>query len=115
MFIIPSSPWLLAVSVIVLFLLHALWHSIQYNRLRKLHGCGPIAAYPQWDRIYGLDLALSQLKSLRNNTFIPWLAAMHKGRPSTFTVRFLGKRQIFTSETENLKAMTAIKVDTLRG
>lgn len=108
MFITNSIPALALCFGVVGTLLHIIWRSFKDYQGRKAHGCGPIPAYPQWDRVFGLDLALSQLRALRGDYFIPWLAAMHEGRPSTFTIRFLGKRQIFTTETENLKSMTAI-------
>lgn len=107
--IIVDNSWTLAVaSGLLAIFLNILWRRFKEHQGRKAHGCGLIPSYPQWDRIFGLDLALSQMKALRGDTFIPWLAAMHKGQPSTFKVRFLGKRQIYTTETENLKAMTAV-------
>jgi cytochrome P450 monooxygenase len=107
--IIVDNLWSLAVaSGLLAIFLNILWGRFKEYQGRKAHGCGVIPSYPQWDRIFGLDLALSQMKALRGDTFIPWLAAMHEGQPSTFKIRFLGKRQIYTTETDNLKAMTAI-------
>ncbi|KAL2810745.1 cytochrome P450 [Aspergillus granulosus] len=77
-------------------------------RKRKAHGCKAIPSYPQWDAIFGLDLALSQWKALTQHYYIPWLRKIHHNRPKTFTTKFLGTRQIYTIEPENLKAMTAL-------
>jgi cytochrome P450 monooxygenase len=77
-------------------------------RYRNAKGCKPIARYRQWDPFLGLDLVLSQGKALREHYFIPWLSSMHANMPKTFTINFLGKRQIYTIEPENLKSLTAI-------
>lgn len=77
-------------------------------RGRKARGCKPMPAYRQWDPIFGLDLVWSQWNALKGHYYIPWLAQMHKDRPKTFTTQFMGTRQIYTAEPENLKAMTAL-------
>ncbi|KAJ5742111.1 cytochrome P450 52A11 [Penicillium manginii] len=107
--IIVDNLWSVAVaSGLLAIFINLLWVRFKEYKGRKAHGCGVIPSYPQWDRILGLDLALSQMKALRGDTFISWLAAIHEGQPSTFKIRFLGKRQIYTTDTENRKAMTAI-------
>ncbi|KAL4809103.1 cytochrome P450 [Aspergillus unguis] len=77
-------------------------------RKRKAHGCEPMPSYPQWDPIFGLDLVLSQWEALKGHYYIPWLRQMHNQHPKTFSTKFLGTRQIYTIEPENLKAMTAL-------
>ncbi|GAW18019.1 hypothetical protein ANO14919_074880 [Xylariales sp. No.14919] len=81
--------------------------ALEARRRRQLH-CGKIPSRSQWDPIFGLDLAWSQWKALKQQTFLSWLQGMHEGQPKTFKVKFLGKRQIFTKDPENLKHMVAV-------
>lgn len=104
-----SLPWLVIPGGLVLLLVvQAIAASIVDDHKRRQRNCGKIPSMRQWDPIFGLDLAWSQWKALKSQTFLPWLRGMHEGQPKTFKVKFLGKRQIFTSDPENLKHMTAI-------
>lgn len=61
----------------------------------------------QWDPFYGLDMAYSQLRALKNHTYLEWLRKLHANRPKTFSINFFGIKQICTIEGENLKAIQA--------
>lgn len=95
------------VAIVALCLKFGVAH-IRDERKRKALGCEPIPAYPQWDPVFGLDLAWSQMRALQAHRYIPWLKEMHHGQPRTFTTKFLNTRQIYTTEPENLKALTAL-------
>jgi cytochrome P450 monooxygenase len=111
MLVLPASlPDLPAVALywsIIGLVLRTLYIHFRDVRDRKAHGCEPIAKRNQLP-LWGLDVALSQFRALRGHYFIPWLAKMHTNMPKTFSVTFLGARQIYTVEPENLKALTAI-------
>ncbi|OAA58901.1 Cytochrome P450 [Akanthomyces lecanii RCEF 1005] len=102
---------LLAVGIYVLVVGVVFKNAIRYitdEKKRKALGAGKIPAYPQWDPIFGLDMAWSQMKALKGHYYIPWLRDIHAGQPKTFSIKFLNTRQIYTTEPENLKAMTAV-------
>ena len=99
--------WAVCLGLVGFGLRHGLAWLVN-ERKRKALGCGSIPRYPQWDPVFGLDLAWSQMQALRNHYYIPWLRSMHHGRPKTFSTKFLGTRQIYTTEPENLKALTAL-------
>lgn len=64
--IIVDNLWSVAVaSGLLAIFINLLWVRFKEYKGRKAHGCGVIPSYPQWDRIFGLDLALSQIKALR--------------------------------------------------
>ncbi|KAI1639213.1 putative monooxygenase [Biscogniauxia mediterranea] len=106
---LTSLPWLAVPFCFIAFLaVQAILSSVIEAHKRGQRKCGKIPSIRQWDPVFGLDLVWSQYQALKHQTFIPWLRAMHEGRPKTFKVKFLGKRQIFTSDPENLKHMTAI-------
>lgn len=111
MLVLSTLPGLTAVVLygsIIVLLLRALYTSIREARNRKIYGCEPIPKRRQWDPLWGFDMAFSQFRALRGHYFIPWLAKMHTNMPKTFSINFLGVRQIYTVEPENLKALTAI-------
>ena len=60
------------------------------------------------ERILGLDLVVSQLRALRENRFLGWLADCHAGMPSTFPLTCLGTRQIATRDAANLRTLSAL-------
>ncbi|KAI0487509.1 putative monooxygenase [Xylaria cf. heliscus] len=104
-----SLPWVLVPCCLVAFLImQAIVGTVVDDHKRRQRKCGTIPSLRQWDPIWGLDLAWSQYKALKTQNFLPWLRGIHEGQPKTFKVKFLGKRQIFTSDPENLKHMTSI-------
>lgn len=105
---LPSFPILVLILGFLGFGLSTIASQVQDARKRKAWGCEPIPKKSQWDPIFGIDMVLSQWKALRGHTFIPWLNDLHTGMPKTFSIRFLGRKQICTVDPENLKCMTAI-------
>ncbi|KAH7015467.1 cytochrome P450 [Ilyonectria destructans] len=99
-----NLPVLVAASAILAFLLSRL---LRQNAKGKAEGCQPVARRWQWDPILGLDIVRAQIKALKGDYYLPWLINLHANMPKTFAINFFGKRQIYTSEPENLKAMTA--------
>ncbi|KAK7422043.1 hypothetical protein QQX98_001784 [Neonectria punicea] len=93
-----------ASSVLLVFLLSRL---LRKDATGKAQGCRPVAKRWQWDPVLGLDIVLAQIGALKGNYYLPWLIELHANMPKTFEINFFGKRQIYTSEPDNLKAMTA--------
>lgn len=99
-----NLPVLVAASALLAFLLSRL---LRQDGKGKAEGCQPVARRWQWDPILGLDIVRAQIKALKGDYYLPWLINLHANMPKTFAINFFGKRQIYTSEPENLKAMTA--------
>ncbi|KAH6891327.1 cytochrome P450 [Thelonectria olida] len=100
----PNLPILAVSTVVVAFVLSKLLRS---GSREKALGCEPVARKAQWDPVWGLDLVRAQINALKGDYYLPWLRGLHHGMPKTFSIKFFGRRQIYTSEPENLKAMTA--------
>lgn len=98
-------------SGIVALLLSRLFRHAERNRDLQAKGCQPVIRHWQWDPILGLDVVLGQVNALRHNYYLPWLSKMHANMPKTFSINFFGRKQIYTIEPENLKAMTATNFD----
>lgn len=101
---------ILATTVLYILLstCRSILDSIDYDRKRKLLGCGKIPNYPHKDPVFGLDLVLGMAKALRENRYLVWLNKIHENKPKTFLVNFARSRFIYTIEPENVKAMSAV-------
>lgn len=92
---------------IVFYILRALWDSISYSSKTKAKKCGPLKSYPHWDPIFGMDFVLSMSGAFKEHRWLSWMedtwAAMGT---KTFRARFLGMRMVYSSEMENMKAMS---------
>ncbi|KAH7305587.1 cytochrome P450 [Stachybotrys elegans] len=79
-----------------------LWKSVQ----ERNKGYAPIPRVPQLDPFLGLDMAFSQVKSVKTHTFLQWLRSLHiRAKAKTVSFSFLGKRFIHITEPENMKAL----------
>ncbi|RFU78914.1 cytochrome p450 [Trichoderma arundinaceum] len=97
----------LLIVTISVFIVRFLIERADYDTKRKARGCGEIPKYPHWDPFFGLDVVLGMAKSLKNHYFLDWLNWVHKNKPKTFLVNFVGTRFIWTIESENMKSMSA--------
>lgn len=79
---------------------------VYYTYRANSKGCAPIPNYPHWDPFLGLDIAIGMARALKQDSFLHWLRWRHKNNPKTFLVNFVGSRFIWTSEAENMKAMS---------
>lgn len=81
----------------------------RHFRGQKEHGCQGVPSYPQWDPLFGSDIAISMAGALKNHRFLIWLRELHaKARSKTFTLNFLGTRFIHTIEPENMKFLSTV-------
>ncbi|KAL6895172.1 cytochrome P450 [Trichoderma longibrachiatum] len=93
----------LGVSVLVVLLARLFRESTKGSEA----GCKPVTRVRQWEPFLGLDMVYSQLQALKRNYYLEWLRNLHKGKPKTFAITFMGVKQICTTEGENLKAIQA--------
>lgn len=76
--------------------------------LAKASGCSPARQLPSRDPILGLDTFYGLLKSLRGHAFLPAvLDVFDKAGDKTFYINTFGDNAIWTSDTENFKAIFA--------
>ncbi|KAM6481638.1 cytochrome P450 monooxygenase [Trichoderma sp. SZMC 28011] len=97
----------LLIGAVAFWLFRGIVEKVQWDRKRRAKQCGEIPSYPHWDPFFGLDVVLGMAKSLKNHYFLDWLNWVHKNRPKTFLVNFVGTRFIWTIEPENMKSMSA--------
>jgi hypothetical protein len=77
------------------------------DRDRIAKGCQPVRRYRQWDPIWGLDMVISQVRSLKQDRYFDWLSNLHAGMPKTFSIKYMGMRWIYSIEPDILKAVYA--------
>lgn len=101
----------LSLSILPLVLLCWVGHSylsyLHYERTRAQFGCPPLKRYPSWDRILGLDYVYAMFKALKEHRFLEFQTETYSARGSkVWTANFAGNRMVYSSEPENMKAMS---------
>ena len=90
----------------------ASWKYMRYEQLRVRSGCAPLKRYPGWDRLLGLDYVYSMMKSLKHDEFLEFQTRTYSASGSkVWTTNFLGNRMIYSSESENMKALSTSRND----
>lgn len=80
---------------------------VQYEQLRKQFGCPPLKRYPSWDRFLGTDYVRRMVSALKEDRFLEFQKESYSARGSkVWTANFLGNRMVYSSESENMKAMS---------
>ncbi|KAL7905491.1 cytochrome P450 [Trichoderma velutinum] len=94
-------------GAVVAYVLQSISESISYRRKTKARGCGELKTYPHWDPIWGLDFVVSMSSAFKEHRFLSWMqVTWAKMGRKTFRARFLGMRMVYSSEMENMKAMS---------
>ncbi|KAF2773332.1 cytochrome P450 [Teratosphaeria nubilosa] len=94
-------------SVVVLYFARKALDSIRYFQKTKSRQCGPLKSFPHWDPIWGIDWVLSMSRAFTEHRWLAWMEETWTAMgTSTFKARFLGMRMVYTSEMENMKAMS---------
>ncbi|QMW46589.1 hypothetical protein G4B11_010044 [Aspergillus flavus] len=84
-----------------------LWNRHHYFKQQKARGCGEIKHYRHRDPILGLDFVYTLSKAFKEHRWLPWQQELFAAQGvKTFQANFLGSRAIYTSESENMKAMS---------
>jgi cytochrome P450 len=95
---------------VVYWLVCGLLNYLRYERTRKQLGCPPLRKYPARDMILGLDYVYAMLRALKENRFFEFQKETYAGSKA-WTANFLGNRMIYSSEPENMKALSTSHVD----
>jgi cytochrome P450 monooxygenase len=83
------------------------WKHILYNRERMARGCGEIKTYNHYDPFFGIDFAYSLSKAFKEHRWLAWQKQVHASQGvKTFKANFLGSKMVYSSESENMKAMS---------
>ena len=78
---------------------------IRWNQKMARHGCKPMVMYPQWDPIFGLDLFLTTLKSIKNHMVLAKSNDRFKQCGKSFGFFQLRTRFFATIDVENIQAV----------
>jgi cytochrome P450 monooxygenase len=80
----------------------------RYSRKTKSHGCGTLKTYPHRDPTWlGLDFVLSMSRAFKEHRWLMWMEdTWATVGTKTWQARFMGSRMIYSSEMENMKAMS---------
>ena len=103
-----------AISLVFLYWLgHSYLSYLKYERTRAQFGCPPLKRWPGWDRVLGVDYVYAMLKALKENRFLEFQKESYAigGRSKVWTANFLGNRMIYSSDPENMKAMSTFQKD----
>jgi hypothetical protein len=79
----------------------------RYSRKTKSHGCGTLKSYPHREPLLGLDFVLSMSAAFKEHRWLSWMEDTWASvGAKTWQARFMGSRMIYSSEMENMKAMS---------
>ncbi|KAF5633000.1 cytochrome P450 monooxygenase [Fusarium sp. NRRL 25303] len=94
-------------GLVIFYFLNRLWDHISYSIKTKKYKCGPLKTYPHWDPIWGIDFVLSMSRAFKEHRWLSWMEETWAAQGTkTFKARFLGMRMVYSSEMENMKAMS---------
>jgi hypothetical protein len=78
--------------------------------IQKVTGAQRTKHYPQWDRIYGLDVFRDSLKAFREHRLLERSQERFSiVDRATFEIKILGRDTIMTLEPQNLKVIQALE------
>ena len=86
---------------------------ITYKRAQKSKGCLSPRRFTHYEPFLGLDLLYAMVKALKEHRFLEWQKDLFAAqRAKTFEATLLGSRMLYSSEPENMKAMsTSVEQD----
>lgn len=99
--------WKAVAGLVSIYVLNRIYDSVQYRLKTQKFGCGKLAKYPHKEPIWGIDFVLSMTGAFKEHRWLVWMdETWAKVNAKTFRARFLGMRMIYSSEMENMKAMS---------
>ena len=86
---------------------------IKYKRAQKRKGCLSPKRFKHYEPFLGLDLLYSMAMALKEHRFLTWQKDFFAAQGAkTFEATLLGSRMLYSSEPENMKAMsTSVEQD----
>ena len=109
-----SNISLLVGTIAVVFLFGGkVVNHIQYKRAQKRKGCLSPKRFKHYEPFLGLDLLYSMAMALKEHRFLTWQKEFFAAQGAkTFEATLLGSRMLYSSEPENMKAMsTSVEQD----
>lgn len=95
------------VVVILLWITKCFIRYHRYERTRKQLGCAPLPQYPGWDRILGTGYVRSMIRALKENRFLEFQRDTYASfQSNVWQANFMGNRMVYSSKSENMKAMS---------
>ncbi|KAK4240413.1 cytochrome P450 [Achaetomium macrosporum] len=89
------------------YALSRLYDAWQYDRKRREYGCPKMPHYKHREPILGLDFVYAMVSALKEDRFLPFCKDLFASQGcKAFTATFMGSRMVYTSESENMKAMS---------
>ncbi|KAK3333000.1 cytochrome P450 monooxygenase [Cercophora scortea] len=88
-------------------ILNRLYNNIRYTLGRRKHGCPKMPHYKHLEPVLGLDFVWSMVRALREDRFLRFQRDLFASQKcKAFTATFMGARMVYTSESDNMKAMS---------
>lgn len=102
-----SIIWKVISALTILYILEKVRDSVTYRLKTRQLKCGDLAKYPHKEPIWGIDFVLSMTGAFKEHRWLVWMdETWAKVHAKTFRARFLGMRMVYSSEMENMKAMS---------
>lgn len=107
-----SEHWPLG-AIFGVFIVHKLVIFFKHRQTIAQLGCFPVAKYPHRDPFLGYDLHRLLERSRQHNSLIPNLQQLYKevGKCQTFQALTWGRKTLYTTNPENIRAILAAKCD----
>lgn len=104
--------WAIAIFVVSYYVGRMCLNYGRYTQARKSLGCPPLPHYPHWDPILGLDFVYAMFNALWQHRFLEFQKESYSARGSkVWCANFLGNRMVYSSEPDNMKAMSTSHID----
>lgn len=94
-------------AIALVFIVSKFQEYITNQAFIRQHGCKPVFAVPQRERILGLDLFLSVLKATKERRLLEAASNRYQELGTTASMTMLGRSFIGTVDPENIKALLA--------
>ena len=93
-----------------------LWHCLRSiaagrnrKRLARQNGCQLPPRFPQWDKIFGIDVLLENYKSFRDRTYLSTMTKNFEMYGHTWTCTTMGETSLATIHIENIRTILVTK------
>lgn len=113
MFQLPTISVLVCAIAVVFLFGGTVGNHIKYKRAQKSKGCLSPKRFKHYEPFLGLDLLYPMVKALKEHRFLNWQKELFAAQNAkTFEATLLGSRMLYSSEPENMKAMsTSVEQD----
>ncbi|KAF7587611.1 hypothetical protein BBP40_006992 [Aspergillus hancockii] len=100
-------PIAIPLLLVIYYALSRILGDISYSLALRKHKFPRLPHYKHLDPILGLDYVYAMVRALREDRWLPFQKELFAAQGcKTFTATFMGARMVYTSEVENMKAMS---------